>query len=294
MRCVRAKPDGNNTVEMKSKQTGRRALLKAGLVALGGGTPVASAALATAANSGPKNREWWVRTVDHPTLAEKTAAFGRFSGDNIFEIYRDLKTKRDGAGSFEAEQDAKAKRLAGWMRNNTPGYRLPDHQLSEGAWTLMASTRPGAGLLSWTRVSVRTPEELGVPRYTASLEEAAHTVKVAARLYGAGLVGIAPMNETYVNLRQQKKDIVFEDLAVPSVTDTKFVIPKKSPGQRPSEPFWRRPAWDAGIPALAHSLRPSRKMTLCLSCLRTHSSSACIDSPRDRDFRNRRTSNWGQ
>ena len=225
--CVRAKPDTNNTVEMKSKQTGRRALLKAGLVALGGGTPVASAALATAANSGPKNREWWVRTVDHPTLAEKTAAFGRFSGDNIFEIYRDLKTKRDGAGSFEAEQDAKAKRLAGWMRNNTPGYRLPDHQLSEGAWTLMASTRPGAGLLSWTRVSVRTPEELGVPRYTASLEEAAHTVKVAARLYGAGLVGIAPMNETYVNLRQQKKDIVFEDLAVPSVTDTKFVIPKK-------------------------------------------------------------------
>jgi reductive dehalogenase len=102
----------------------------------------------------------------------------------------------------------------------------------------------------------------------------AKTVKAAARLYGAGLVGIAPMNESYVNLQvphreqphreqppkdaqssgqhpmaqhqegkeqkceqgkdQQKTDqppqdkyIVFADVDVPEVTDTKFVIPRK-------------------------------------------------------------------
>jgi len=93
--------------------------------------------------------------------------FKRFSGDNIFEIYQQLKTQREGAGSFEAEQAAKSKRLAGWMRKSKPGYRLPDHQLSEGAWTLMKAAKPGEGLLSWTRIFVRTPAELGVGPHVA-------------------------------------------------------------------------------------------------------------------------------
>ena len=189
--------------------------------------PVAVSALTGGARASARKRAWWVKSVDRPALGEKTADFKRFSGDNIFAIYRRLKTQRDGAGSFEAEQTAKAKRLAGWMRESKPGFRLPDHQLSEGAWTLMKANEPGAGLLSWTRISVRTPAELGVGRHTAPPEEMAETVKAAARLYGAGLVGIAPMNEAYVNLRQEKKDIVFEDAEVPAVTGTKYVIPKK-------------------------------------------------------------------
>jgi reductive dehalogenase len=214
-------------VELKRKQTGRRALLKAAGLIAGAGMPVAVSALTGGARTSPHKRAWWVKAVGRPALSEKTADFKRFSGDNIFAIYRRLKTQRDGAGSFEAEQTAKAKRLAGWMRESKPGFRLPDHQLSEGAWTLMKATEPGAGLLSWTRISVRTPAELGVGRHTAPPEEMAETVKAAARLYGAGLVGIAPMNEAYVNLRQEKKDIVFEDAEVPAVTGTKYVIPKK-------------------------------------------------------------------
>jgi reductive dehalogenase len=214
-------------METEDKLPGRRAVLKsAGLIAAGG-VPVAVAALKGGARRGARKRAWWVKTVNQPTLGEKAPGFARFSGNNMFVIYRDLKTRREGAGAFEAEQAAKAARLAGWMRDGKPGFRLPDHQLSEGAWTLMKAAEPGAGLLSWTRVAVRTPAELGVERHTASLEEMAGTVKAAARLYGAGLVGIAPMNESYVNLRQGKKDIVFEDVEVPSVTDAKFVIPRK-------------------------------------------------------------------
>ena len=81
---------------------------------------------------------------------------------------------------------------------------------------------------------MRTPGELGTPRHTAPPEEMAHTVKAAARLYGAGLAGITPMNEAYVNLqasredeKEKGKDIVFEDVDAPSVPDTGFVIPKK-------------------------------------------------------------------
>jgi len=213
-------------VEGERKQTGRRALLTAAGLIAAGGVPAAISALG-GKPSGSRQRAWWVKAVDRPTMGQKTSQFKRFSGDNIFVIYQQLKAQRDGAGSFEAEQAAKAKRLAGWMRQGKPGFRLPDHQLSEGAWTLMKSTEAGSGLLSWTRIAVNTPAELGVARHVASPEEMAKTVKAAARLYGAGLVGIAPMNESYVNLKQGKKDIVFEDAEVPAVTDKKLVIPRR-------------------------------------------------------------------
>jgi reductive dehalogenase len=218
--------DRSKYVESEGKQTGRRALLTAAGLIAAGGVPAAVALLEGTSTGSGRKRARWVKSVDHPTLGDKTAEFRRFSGDNIFEIYKQLITAREGEGSFEAEQAAKAKRLAGWMRDRKPGFRLPDHQLSEGAWTLMKSIKPGEGLLSWTRVAVNTPAELGVARHTASQEEMAETVKAAARLYGAGLVGIAPMNESYVNLRQAKKDIVFESAEVPAVTETKFVIPR--------------------------------------------------------------------
>ncbi len=249
-------------MEEARKQTGRRAFLKAGGLGLvaGGGFLGSIWGLVTGGGTERRTRKRarWIRVVDRPTVGERTAAYGRFSGYDMFALYRPLKTQREGNGSFEAEQTSKAKRLATWMREKKPGYSLPDHQLSEGAWTLMHSVKPGTGLLSWTRISVRTPEELGASRHTASPQEMANTVKAAARLYGARLVGIAPMTEAYVNLRvprrdqerkdphqnvsrgqdRQKKveqptnppqdmDIVFDDVDVPEVTDTRFVIPRK-------------------------------------------------------------------
>jgi reductive dehalogenase len=178
-------------------------------------------------------RAWSVKSVDKPTLGEKNSAFTRFSGANMFQIYQSLKTARDGKGAFEAEEANTAKRTAEWIQKGIPGFRLRDLQLGAGAWTLMHSTKPGEGLLSWTRISVKTPAELGVPPYTAPAEEAALTVKAAARFYGAGLAGIAPMNEGYINRNQTGKEgkagleISIEDADVPSVTAQKFVIPRK-------------------------------------------------------------------
>ncbi len=91
----------------------------------------------------------------------------------------------------------------------------------------MHSTVPGTGMLSWTRINTRTPAELGVEPLTAPPDETARMVKAAARLYGAALAGIAPMNEQYVNLRQMGKEIVFEDVDAPSADDRKFVIPRR-------------------------------------------------------------------
>jgi hypothetical protein len=142
--------DRNNNVNIGRKHTGRRALLTAAGPIAAGGLPAAVSALEGIANGGRRKRAWWVKAVDRPTLGQKTSEFGRFSGNNIFAIHKRLKTEREGAGSFEAEQGDKVKRLAGWLRDRKPGYSLADHQLSEGSWTLVNSTEPGAGLLSWT------------------------------------------------------------------------------------------------------------------------------------------------
>ena len=223
-------------MEELRKPIGRRSLLKAGGFVAATGTLGWLGALVTGVGTGSNQRKRarWVKTVVRPTLGETNADYKRFSGFDMFALYRPLKTQREGAGSFEAEQASKAKRLIAWTNEKKPGFSLPDQQLSEGAWTVMRSSRPGTGLLSWTRTPGRTSTEPSAQRYTASPEEMANTVKAAARLYGARLVGIAPMNESYVNLqvprqdeKEKDKDIVFEDVDVPEVTDTKFVIPRK-------------------------------------------------------------------
>jgi reductive dehalogenase len=224
-------------VVAKQNRTGRRAFLKAGgLVAAAGA--LTSMCVPTpgggATHVHAHKRAWWIKSVNRPTLGETTPNFTRFSGRDMFALYPELKNQHDGEGSFEAEMKSGEKRAAQAMNERKPGFTLPDLQLTGGAWTLMHSTKPGSGLLSWTRVSVRTPAELGTARHTAPPQEMANLVKAAARLYGAGLVGISPMNEAYVNLKQPgddahqpPKDIVFEDVEVPAVTGTQFVIPMK-------------------------------------------------------------------
>jgi reductive dehalogenase len=207
----------------------RRGLLKAG-GAIAAGVPLAAAAFITRgarASGRAYKRGWWIKSVVRPTLAEKNGTFRRFSGANMFALYPKLKDERDGEGSFERENAAKDARTVKWIQQAKPGFSLRDLQLGESAWTLMNSMKAGEGLLSWTRVSVRTPAELGVPAYSARPREAAATVKAAARLFGAGLAGIAPMNESYVNLQEQGRPVVFEDVGAPAVTDEKFVIPRK-------------------------------------------------------------------
>jgi reductive dehalogenase len=158
---------------------------------------------------------------------ETNAALARFSGEDMFTLYPRLKDERDGDGAFAAENAATAKRMIAWMNSGKPGFSLRDQQLSPGAWTLMRSACPGEGMLSWTRIQVGTPAELGVEPYVASLAEMAATVKSAARFYGAGSVGVAPMRELYVNQKEGGRQIVFLDVETPEATEDRFVIPRR-------------------------------------------------------------------
>ena len=208
----------------------RRGLLKtAGLVAGAGAIPIAGGAAASIAQSGQSihKRPWWVRTVDKPTLGETNEDFQRFGGRNIFALYRPLKDEKEGEGAFKAEQEDKRKRIQDWIHDGKPGFSLRDRAIQDASWTVMRSARGPRSLLSWTRLRARSPEQLGVEPYSASPEEAANTVKAAARLFGAALVGIAPMNEKYVYQPQRGREIVFEDVEEPQVSKEKQTIPKR-------------------------------------------------------------------
>jgi epoxyqueuosine reductase len=151
----------------------------------------------------------------------------RFSGCNMFTLYPSLKDKCNGEGAFAAESAATASRMAKWIKDRKPGFNLRDQQLSAGAWTLIRTTIPGLGLLSWTRIQVTTPAELGVEPYVESPAKMAATIKSAAHFYGAKSVGIAPMREAYVNQREGNREIIFADTDIPQVTEEQFIIPRK-------------------------------------------------------------------
>jgi reductive dehalogenase len=173
-------------------------------------------------------REISSRHVDQPALGNTAEGFERFSGDDMFTLYPRLKAAHDGEGALEKANVANSTRASRWIRESRPGFDLRDRQLSAAAGgTLMYGVRPGQGLLSWTRLAVPTPAELGVPAYSASPSEAASTVKDAARLYGAALAGIAPMNELFVNRHVDGKAVVFEEVEVPEVTNERLVIPRR-------------------------------------------------------------------
>ncbi len=208
----------------------RRDFFKIAGLATGAGVLSAAPAAAQAAgkpSSDPSSHPWWVKEVDRPTLSETNDQFKRFSGASIFALYKKLKNDQEGAGAAEAEEKDKAARIAKWMREGKPGYGLRDRAIYDAAYTLHRSLSPGAGIMSWTRARVQTPQEMGVEPYRASPEEAANTIKAAARLFGAASVGIAPMNEKYVNLKEGNRDISFEDVDAPKVDEKKMVIPTK-------------------------------------------------------------------
>jgi len=214
----------------QSKGVNRRRFFKAaGIAAAAGAFPAGAGLARAAAGAGSEihERPWWVRTVDRPTLCETNDDYGRFNGATIRRLYPELKTRREGEGSLEAEQGAAAELKAQMIEEGRDGYGLRDRALYEAAWTVRRSARTGEGLLSWSRIRVPTPVELGVHPYTAPPDEAAATVKAAARLFGAALVGISPMKRDYINLRHRGKPVNFEDVERPVVAPDRFVIPAK-------------------------------------------------------------------
>jgi reductive dehalogenase len=93
------------------------------------------------------------------------------------------------------------------LQNNEPGFRLKWGALRSG-FTRQTRWKYGSGTFSVplepsvpgdTVPMAKTPEELGVPKWTGTPEEASKMLVAAARLFGVGELGFAELDSTYRN-----------------------------------------------------------------------------------------------
>ena len=82
------------------------------------------------------------------------------------------------------------------MKANEPGYRLRDQALAAGNSGLRFATPEQ----KFGQISVQTPEQRGVPKWTGTAEEATRMLRTAMVFFGAADIGTAEINEHHQKL----------------------------------------------------------------------------------------------
>ncbi len=175
--------------------------------------------------AGRIKRPWWVKTVDEPTV--------EIDWDQMQRINEQTTTVRGpGLGIHAgadlpgqlAEEGAALKKER--LENETPGWALKDQAIYNAQlWDLRGES------YYLGPQTAETPEDLGVPKWEGSPEEASRIIRSAMRHFGAGTVTFMELNEKTKKLVYSHdpdgKEIVFEDVDEAYETEEKRVIPNK-------------------------------------------------------------------
>jgi reductive dehalogenase len=174
----------------------------------------------------PYERPWWIKEVDEPTTGKINGDYGRFTGINAFATHQKAWEDEHGEGSYQKVLDDSFALRKSNIENDVEGYQLRDYVLKEGGWTVNRAAGTGQGMASWTNYRMQRPADWGVEIYKDTPEEMAKTIKAAAKLFGAGSVGVTHMQERFIPLEQGGRPILFKDVDVPEVSEDAYVIPK--------------------------------------------------------------------
>lgn len=174
--------------------------------------------------AGRPQRPWWVKTVDVPTVEidwDKMKRFNERTGSVRgpgFALYvgDDRASELNDIGNAFLQKN---------LENNTPGYTLKDRALQASQKVTMSPSFLGPQ-------KGKTPEDLGVPKWTGTPEEAARIVRAAFRHNGAAMVGFVELNKNTRKLIYSHdpdgKELIFTDDEEPSETDDARYIPNKA------------------------------------------------------------------
>nr|UZH91604.1 reductive dehalogenase [uncultured bacterium] len=192
---------------------------------------------------------WWVKEVEKPTVEYDLTETDRYDFPERSTYYHEAKyiTELDGKdGEAELERlQAKREEIENrWFTNNEPGK---DHK----GWALEQGATFG-----WSRDFPEyflgdpfgpTPDAIGVSKWQGSPEEANRIVTAALKFYGASKVAFTKIfDDTYKNWFWDRgreadnpdfwktgrtsngfRNVRFEDVDKPYLTDDKKVIPNK-------------------------------------------------------------------
>ena len=195
----------------------------AGLAASGSLVLSTGSSPATAGSHG-FGHPWWVKEIDEPKLAVDESVYSRF--DAVRSVFGS-QPKYYGIENLRELRKRSQEKTRRYYTEDRPGFRLQDRALAEAGWVVTRLGGLNRGTRAWTSERVRTPEQRGVERYAGSPEEAALTIKSAARYFGAATVGIAKLDRRHIHATERRKSIVFEKVDQPYEDEDKLVIPEK-------------------------------------------------------------------
>lgn len=175
--------------------------------------------------AGRPKRPWWVKTVDEPTV--------EINWDEVNRVNeRTMTVRGPGLGKYGgsdlpgelAEEGAKLKQER--LENGTPGWALKDQALYNAQiWDLRGES------YYLGPQTADTPEDMGVPKWEGSPEEASRILRSAMRHFGAAQVTFLELDERTRKLIYSHdpdgKKIVFEEVEEAYETEEKRVIPNK-------------------------------------------------------------------
>jgi len=203
----------------------RRDFFKLGLAGTGGIFLKNAPAVFDNTEADSDKRPWWIREVDKPVLYIDESSYSRFDSSlNVFGSFRRY-VGEERARKLRTIQRERSKQ---YFQENKPGYSLRDRSLADASWTVSRAGGINRGLRSWTRIRIRTPEEREVEKYNASPEDAARTIKAAARFFGASTTGITKLDKRHIHSHDMGRAILFENVDQPyEKEDRSLVLPEK-------------------------------------------------------------------
>jgi reductive dehalogenase len=174
----------------------------AGLGAAGAAAPVFHD-LDELTSSAPKplrQRRWWIKEVDEPTVEIDWNLMARHHGFHstqsgaILARYCD-----DGPAGYSAILAQGSAGVPEGIKANTPGLTLRDNALGNASF--FSSGAPRAGREDATGYTAApTPESYGVPKWQGTPEENSQMLKAAMVFYGASDVGFSEVDEHHKKL----------------------------------------------------------------------------------------------
>jgi len=171
-------------------------------------------------------RPSFIKEVDEPTTEIRWDEVKRIAEGEV--TVRRSFSKYISQDRIDKLTDIRTANMDKYLKEGRDGYTLKDHALKAGA---------GKGGVSRVFIQdpemVKTPESLGVPKWTGTPEDATMIVSAALRHYGAASVGVVELDtNTTEKLIYAKdpdgKEMRIEDADMPEEGEDYRVIPKKA------------------------------------------------------------------
>jgi len=190
--------------------------------------------------NGDWKRAWWIKQREHdnPTVELDWTMLKRLDHAKT-RRNRDEYNPPEQRAKAEAEGKA-AKAAIGWDKYTIPGRQLRDVALDNAARFKWSTSKYYSGptfksqfTFSGSRIfegpkTVPTPEDMGVPKWTGSPEEATRMLRAAMVFFGASAVYPGELNGNHrnlINASDRNKPILFEDVPDGYETNDKYVLP---------------------------------------------------------------------